>query len=194
MIDDYAIINNVKKSDAQIVCESMYINSIANNGWTGNKKSFFDTWTDFSGDSLYTLNSHNLQSQLSNGYSFVNVCTHGSQTSFGLEFGTYDGDSAVTLINHQPTIIVTDACDTNAFDSSPGFTIDPCLSESFLRNPMSGVIAYLGSSREGLFSKYGGGTSMEFISAFYDELFQQAGYEGFGDIIKSMRNEMINYC
>lgn len=195
IIDNYFNQNNEIISDAQKFSEIMYANHIENKGWTGNKKRFYDTGTDFSVNPPYILNPQNLQTQLSNGYSFVNICTHGSQTSIGLDNYTYyERDSAGTLINHQPSIIVTDACNTNAFDSSVGFNNDPCLSESFLRNPKSGVIAYLGSSREGLFSIFDGGTSMEFVSTFYDKLFQEADYQGFGKIVNSMRYVFINDC
>jgi hypothetical protein len=48
------------------------------------------------------------------------------------------------LLNPIAGVVLVNSCDVNAFDS-----IDPCLSEAFLRNPVGGAVAFFGSSRFG---------------------------------------------
>ena len=85
-------------------------------------------------------------------------------------------EDAMELYNPLPCIILTTSCTTNAFDAY-GHRIlnkDPCLSEAFIRNPYSGVVAYLGSSREGWSyrgsSKFG--SSLLLNAYFYEFLFR----------------------
>ena len=117
--------------------------------FTGNIVRFYDTFTDFSNGAAYQLNTANLTTQLSNNYHFLHFATHGGYTSWGIEGGmSYTSNNVSALMNSHPMVIVTMACNTNAFDKA-----EPCLSEAFIRKPVGGSIAYLGSSR------YGWGTS-----------------------------------
>lgn len=142
----YTICNSM--SDAQIKSDSIYREVIAPY-WNGTRIQFFDTYTDMPGGSSYQFNTTNIQNELSKGYTFVDISTHGGQHNWKTEVGVnYFHTDALSLINNKPTIITTTACYTNAFDSIyPLYTIDPCLSEAFIRNPNSGVMAYLGCSR-----------------------------------------------
>ncbi len=72
-----------------------------------------------------------------------------------METGNYFySNTAGDLINQdRQGIVYTMACSTNWFDSqinsADGYqsTVDPCLSEAFIRNPEGGAVAYIGSSR-----------------------------------------------
>lgn len=114
--------------------------------WDGEKVEFYDTHTDFSGDAGYDFSAEHLQDQLDNGYGFVHVMTHGNPYVWAMEplNDYYSINNAAAQNNQGETIIITSSCLTNAFDS-----ISTCLSESLMRNPNSGVLAYLGCSREG---------------------------------------------
>ena len=92
---------------------------------------------------------------------------------------TYNSTFGLNQTNTASSIITTTACFTNAFDSSYGgrdpnkdFIKDPCLSESLIRNPQSGVIAYLGCSREGFDYHDSGvlGTSTTYEAHFFKNL------------------------
>ena len=58
----------------------------------------------------------------------------------------YKNTNAMTLNNQGNTVITTFSCYSNAFDKP-----EVCMSEAFLRNPNSGILAYAGLSREGWF-------------------------------------------
>ncbi|MBD5348695.1 MAG: hypothetical protein HDR84_05560, partial [Bacteroides sp.] len=116
----------------------------------------------------------NIQTALSTGYSFVDVMTHGEPTYYTVEYGSpYSTENASKLKNKGYSIITTMACFTNAFDNKS----DPCLSEAFIRNADSGVLAYFGSSRQGW--GYDGdydeeiklGPSLQYEAEFYKNLF-----------------------
>lgn len=158
------------QSDAHQWSEKMYNDYIAN-AWSGTKSRFYDTGTDFSGDASYDLNSANLQTQINNGYHFLHMATHGSNTVWSMETGSgYNSTNASNLQNENASIILTMACYTNAFDQSS----DPCLSEAFIRNPNGASIAYWGSSRYGWGSpgSSAGGSSFLYDAYFYDQLFK----------------------
>ena len=109
------------------------------------KKRFYDTDTDFEGGGNYVLNSDNLQKQINNGYHHIHMNSHGTETAWWLERGTFLSYQTDSLSNPNPTIIATTACKTNAFDLN-----QTCLGEAFLRTSKSNVVAYLGATREGL--------------------------------------------
>ena len=132
------------KSDAQLMGEKMKL-AVENTSWEGDSFLFFDTYTDFSGGANYTFNDINLSSQLSSGYSFVNIITHGYIDLWRTEAYAFTVDNALSINNINNTIITTSSCQTNAYDRA-----ETCLSEALMRNPNSGIVAYLGSSREGL--------------------------------------------
>ena len=73
----------------------------------------------------------------------------------------YGTENADLLVNKGYSFIITYACFTNAFDR-----LDACLSETFIRNPKSGVLAYIGNTREGWST-----TGPQYLRQFYKELF-----------------------
>ena len=136
--------------------EILYERYVGRLGWNGSKFRFYDTGTDNENGADYDVDYTNLQAELSKGYSFVNVNTHGNEPSWTLEnenpqfpYNNYFDYHATSLHNAGYSIIATEACKTNsiAYHSSLG--------KAFINNPNSGVVAYYGSSEDGLW--YGGG-------------------------------------
>lgn len=136
--------NGVVYSDAEYKGNRIFNNYIHPN-WDGQRVRFYDTCWDFPQDSV--LNAINLQSELRKGYNFFYMDTHGSPILWKLEKKIttyyYPSNCADTLHNTGRTIILTSACHTNGIDNPT------CLSKAFMKNADSGILAYLGSSREG---------------------------------------------
>lgn len=107
---------------------------------------YFNTHT-YSG---LPFNMGGFSNELASGYQFVDVISHGTETSFGPPY-FMNLQSASNLNNIGHTLFTTTACSTNAFDQAEIYYPNPCLSESLMRNPSSGIIGYLGSSRYGWF-------------------------------------------
>ena len=190
------------KSDAEAIGDIIYSTYIQPQ-WNGNRVKFYDSNTDFTGGSSYQLNKINLKNQLSQGYSFVQMISHGEVRYWRLEGDTggdpllsspyvYSTDEGVTQTNNASTIITTTACWTNAFND-PDYT---CLSESLIRNPESGVIAYLGCSEEGWADStcYGNiDLSFQYEAQYYNKLFSpNNGKKSFGKVVAEAKAQMIN--
>ncbi len=111
---------------------------------------FYDTQTDFIGNASYNFTADNLQTELAKGYTFVDVMTHGSKVCWQMEINNdYYYYNADQLVNSGYSVITTDACNTNAFDYHTNYTTPRhCLSQHFINNPQSGILAYWGTSRE----------------------------------------------
>ena len=107
----------------------------------------------------------NLQEQINRGYHHIHVNSHGESLYWYLEFGRFMTTNVNQLSNNSPTIITTTACFTNAFDNA-----EPCLSEVLLRSPNSGVVAYLGATRENTNANIGLGPASEICGLFYKHL------------------------
>lgn len=179
------------ETSAEIQSDLLY-NQYIQNVWDGNRTKFFDTHIEF--DSIridsYCLNESKFQSQLEQGYAFVDVNTHGLVNKWKLMVGEYNCSSAASLQNSQPSIILTSACLTNAFDKST----DPCLSEAFIRNPNNSVVAYLGCSRNGWYLGEGLYGSMAYNAMFYMHLFNtEYTNKSFGAIVARAKMEKIPF-
>lgn len=167
--------------------------------WNGGRKRFYDTATDFSGGAAYDLTATNIQNQLSQGYAFVDMITHGNQTIWSTETGaSYSSSYGSSLSSGKPSIITTMACLTNAFDSSTkGGTQDPCLSESLIRNANNGVVAYLGCSRYGwgYTNNTSIGPSLQYEAEFYKALLTSTITDkNFGVIVATAKAAMASKC
>ena len=182
-------------SDAEAQGDYLY-NVFIEPHWKGEKKKFYDTGTDFPGGKDYILSANNLQDQLSHGYTFVDMLTHGYPSYWSVEIGSYQRNMAQNLKNNGYTVIVTSACHTNAFDNGIPNFYDPCLSESFIRNRNSGIIAYLGCSREGWGSPGASlGTSTTYESKFYQYLFSdEIENKNYGTIVAAAKAALIPSC
>lgn len=184
-----------KPNDAEITGDELYSKYIKPY-WDGKRVRFYDTATDFPEGADYNLNKDNLKYQMSLGYSFMDMMTHGLQTRWFVENGwSYYIDEGMSQNNCGSTIITTTACSTNAFDTSDeGGSLDPCLSESLIRNPSSGIVAYLGCSRENWFNPLSCnlGADFKYESSFYEKLFSNnSGFKNYGRIVAMAKEKQI---
>lgn len=159
-------------SDSQIWSQMLYNQYINPSNlslpkWNGQLTRLYDTYADYSGDDTYDFNATNLQNELAKGYTFVDVLTHGSKTSWSTEVPPlYNCNYARNLVNNGYTIITTTACLTNAFDY---YTANQkCLSQEFVNNAKSGILSYWGTSRESWY--YPRSTSSLGLGSEYDAL------------------------
>ena len=190
-----------KPSDAEMKGDNMYENYIRKY-WYGVRYKFYDSGNNLPEGENYEYNNEHIQDQLSNGYAFVDCISHGAQDGWGTSSYylhpcyLYSCEDADNLENNGFTIITTNSCWTNAFDSPEPSSKDPCLSESFIRNPRSGVVAYMGCSRSG-WSTSGKslGVSDSYSAMFYKNLFSGTCPENnFGMLSAATKSYFINSC
>ena len=168
----------------KVQSEEMYEQYIQPNWSYVDKYNFFDTDTDFEEGSDYDVTRENLLEQINLGYHHIHMNCHGTEFDWLLEDSRFMRDDAILLRNNNPTIIATTACFTNAFDEN-----SPCLSEALLRAPHSGIVAYLGATREGLDSQSGFvGPSSQHNGLFYEKLIDT---NILGDALKEAKTSMI---
>lgn len=160
----------IGKSTSEEMADYFYENYIKGH-WSGTWYKFFDTGTNIPDKNNYEFHCGNIHEEFSKGYSFVDFISHGLQYMWlNNPSGGYSCYEADRLINKGFSIITTNACVTNAFDSTEkDLEVDPCLSESFIRNRNSGVLAYLGCSRAGWYSA----VPYPLYSTMYNALFYQ---------------------
>lgn len=117
----------------------------------------------------------------------VYINTHGSPTTWQMEIEkghpSYHKSSAMALSVNNPTIIITDACSTNAFDYN-----NVCLSEAFIQNPAANVISYIGSSREGWSV-----SSPEYSQQLFKNLLQ-SDTKQLGPAFYAMKSHFVGSC
>ncbi|PIE88291.1 MAG: hypothetical protein CSA04_02675, partial [Bacteroidetes bacterium] len=161
-------------SDADWRSEAMW-NEIIDPAWDGIKTKYYDTDTDFTGGNSYDVTAAHTTEILNEGYNYFWMATHGGQQVWAMESGSgFSHNNAAALTNETAQgIIVTIACNTNAFDTSK-YTDDPCLSEAFLRNENGGAVSYHGSSRYGWGNGYPSltyGPSLDYARNLFEALF-----------------------
>lgn len=169
-ISSYRTKNNVQISDSQYYGEDVYENGVLPY-WNGTYFELFDTYSNNGAN--YDATADHFQIEFEKGYTFIDEFSHGWVNKWGyLEDGSvYNNTNAESLVNSGYSIITTIACYTNAFDKIWSDFYDEVdyfmtsLSESFIRSPNSGILAYLGSSREGWAS-----ISSKFDKDFYKYL------------------------
>ena len=153
--------------------------------------NFYDTSTDFEGDSLYDVSKENVKQQISNGYHHIHMMTHGFNFQWALENNeSYLDDDAIEQTNPAFTIISTTACHTAAFHEDYR-----CLAEAFLHNANSGVIAYIGGTKEGVDSKsrYTLGAASIYNGYFYKYLFETSKIT-LGEALSFSKNTLASKC
>lgn len=180
----------VGKSDTHYKGEWIYKEYIQYN-WNGTLKKFYDTGTNFSGGANYDVTVSHFNDVMDLGYPFFHFDTHGNCTELKMETGAvYMTADASSINNPSYTIITTNACNTNEFDS-PSFY----LSRGFLMYPNTGVVAYLGSSRKGLgyTCPWNLGESNNINGRFYYYLFKKK-MQTFGRAATFAKCEYISEC
>lgn len=172
VLEKYHIVppDSVLASDAQMQSKIIFDNDIEPY-WNGTMTRFFDTINDINWTGGFTADK--LQEELSKGYTFVQVDTHGSVGTWQTDSGFYIPAHALNLHNSGNTIITTSACHTNAFDSYY------CLSADFFHNTQSGILGYVGCSNQswGSYNPMCLGDTQERIGAFYSYLLDTSNME-----------------
>lgn len=187
------------QSDAEKACEYLYDESLSK--YFPNRTRLFDTCSDVEYATTYNVTANNLQSELSKGYYWVEAMFHGLQFLWALDpegenkGNIYYYSDANQLTQNGHSIIITSACLTNAFDSSnEGGKFDPCLSEAFIRNKESGVIAYFGCSRNnwGDPESLENWSSLKYEKAFYNRVLSTNYKERtFGAVCAAAKADLI---
>lgn len=168
-----------------------YIN-FNNSLWTGNKFKLYDSYSDIIGNQYQCKPfSDVLQNQLSKGFSFVNVMSHGGPTNWML-LSNYNTLHAYSLQNIHPTIITTSACMVNCFD----YDDEPSLSEAFIRGRSNNVLAFIGCSRETFSSNNKHLLGMDlFIALLYRHIFDSSTNKCLSVAFNMVKNNpsILNY-
>lgn len=142
-------------------------------GWNGTRYDFFDTGITVPGAENFQVNGDNLQTVLENGYSLIEMSTHGWVDAWILEDEkNYTSANALTQFSPVHSIILTSSCETNSFDRNKDTKNGLCLSNGFFNNYNNGVVGFWGSSRSGFYpfrnERYG--LSQKFEVDFFKEL------------------------
>lgn len=175
--------------DAEIRGDSIFYTYI-HPYWSGTQFKLYNSMTDYPQGASYELNASHLQTELEKGYPFVHMITHGQSFYWYLESGCYFDSNAQSLNNSGYSIIATTACHTNSFDQPSSSRY--CLSEYFLKNANSGVLAYLGSSREGITKGWFSlGASDLYNGHFFHYLFLKYNY---GEAVRLAKIVMEPNC
>lgn len=147
MLSDKMLMSGIGLGGVQQSGENLYKKFIEPY-WNGRMLRFYDTKTDFEGDTRYRVNPENLQTQLENGYLFVDMMCHGWTQQWGFldNWSNYMVSQAQELQNKGYTFITTISCYVNCFDTKPDSL---CLGEGFMLNKNSNVLAFVGNCREG---------------------------------------------
>lgn len=179
------IINGQNISDSQYLSEKMFKTYIQPY-WAGGSKRLFDTFSDILGVNGFTKT--NINGELTKGYNFVNVDTHGSSISWVVDQGDYTIYDVPSFSNHSYSVITTIACHTNAFDESQ------CLSKSLLKATEGSVLGYWGSSREGFYSSDSTKVSLSrhYIGEMYKSLFS-TGFHRLGLAVQAAQGNLIGF-
>jgi len=85
-----------------------------------NKFNFFDTGTDFSEGPDYHVTAANLSEVLNEGFNIFHFAGHGYNQSLNMESGKgFDSHDARNLTNQKSGIVISNACNVNAFEACP---------------------------------------------------------------------------
>lgn len=172
------------QSDTEYESEQFYSQYVSPN-WNGQKYRFYDTATDFAGGASYDFTRNNFQSKLTDGYDFVNICSHGDYVSYQMEDDyQYNKNYASALSNNGYSIILTSTCSGNEFDSA----LYNSLCEEFMWNNNSGVISYIGGSSLVALSGI-----MEYIGPMLANVFTSSNHS-LGTALFEAKVAMKNYC
>ena len=93
------------------------------------------------------IDNGRLSEQLQNNYSIVCECSHGENNLWELGCFNYTTDYTLNFVQQIstdiPKIVVSGACHSNSFDKSS------FMGRTFMNSDSSGVVAYIGNSRQG---------------------------------------------
>ena len=153
-------------NNATAISYTMY-NHFVSPVWDGEVSYLCNKTSSQSEYNANPINSVALMNEIDRGYNIIHEYSHGWYDKWFLETDDYCDRHASFQKNTLPSVILTNACYTNAFD------VKDCLSRAFITNKDGGAIAYFGSSREGYSKKVNNGLSSKKIneSLLFDALF-----------------------
>lgn len=181
-------IPNGSLADAKTYNDTIY-NQYINPYWNGIKYYMYENENHLPDGASYNINSQNLKTEIDRGYNIIHEVSHGDYDRWIVGVNSFYTTSQASIqSNDWPSIILTNACMTNAFDK------ETCLSENLIRNGNGGAIAYFGSSREG----WGGANGRIEQSFEYNGLFLKYLFTGnnlqypycFGEIARKAKMDM----
>ena len=180
--------DSVTVSRFQLASENMYAQYVTPTGWNGGKFRFYDTFTDHLLGANYDVTRPNLITELSKGYSFVNVNSHGWVQGWLLEpspaFYTSENADSQTINGY--STIFTQACDVNKL-------VNYALGSTFINNPNCNVIALYGCSDLGIGHGDGSiGKSEEYCGKVMQKLF--TGNTHFGKSVREAKASFLPNC
>lgn len=167
-------------SDIEMWGRRLYRDWIQNTGYTPSRLGlYFDTVTTrdtaWAGD--YAVNGTSLTGLMNEGWFHMFYLGHGSPAGIAVETAPAFDVAALAACRNPPVgVFVSGTCLAGAFDDT---TVDPCFSETLLRQREGGALSYVGSSRYGWFDPDGppadntsdGGDSFVFAQQFYKQVF-----------------------
>lgn len=174
-------------SDSEAWLRRLYRDGIYSN-WPATVGILCDTITSWDiekcGD--YEQNWYTMEQQMNQNWTHLMFSGHGSPSYFEVESGRAPIGSILTGMT---TFVYTDACLTGHFDKDANsiggvtYTTEPCLGESFLRNPLGGALAYMGCARDGWGERdvapasntSDGGPSTVYAYKFYQRMYETEG-------------------
>ena len=170
------------------------------------KEELFDDSNTLGYPIINCINVDTLIHEIRKGYNFISAVTHGTQTSWRIGTKVVDKNivhdvyftaNAGGHINDDcHTIITTMACQTNAFDITDTLNSEASLSEMFIRNAYSGVVAYLGCSRNSWFRLFNGvdpSRSLGYEGEFYKYLLDGNTTNSFGPVVQAAKANQLKY-
>lgn len=165
-------------------------NNIIQPNWNNVQRvRLYDTYTDFPNGSEYEFSAQHLHEELEKGYSIAYIDTHGIEEAYQMENEDWDyrysTAYADSLVNSGFSSIITSACYTNAFD----FPFN--LGTSFLLNPNSGILFYVGCFRKNWYP-HGRNYYRTFFQLLLSNQSQQLAVS-FKDLKTSMANSADSY-
>ena len=181
VLDSYTTENNKIVSDSQRKCERIFSDYISPTGWNGTRFRFYDTDTDHPNAENYDVIADNLQNELSKGYSFTHICTHGELSRLLMEDSFYYHTFYVDTL-HAPryTLVMTNACQTNNIEWPSLF-----LGGAFMNSINAGFIGYYGCSENSI--TYAGlGPGEYFCGEAWNKLL--SGTYHLGDAVRESKN------
>mgnify|MGYP002623009552 CR=1 FL=1 len=159
--------------------------------WNGHRYYMYENESFLPDNDSYSISVSNLINEINKGYNIIHEVSHGGVGNWVLSNGSsYTWNHAYSQTNTLSSVIVTNACSTNAFDE------ETCLSEAFIRNPDGGAIAYFGSSREGFSTGLQFNESFMYDAFFFENLYRGLPYDApycFGSVATKAKRAMTDY-
>ncbi|NCA83033.1 MAG: hypothetical protein EOM72_09855, partial [Opitutae bacterium] len=195
-------------SDSEAWLRRLYRDGIRSN-WPAQVGVICDTLTSWDGATCgdHLQSTANTTAAFNKNWTHLMFSGHGEPHAWGLESGDFTQSGAAGLTG-LTAFVYTDACLTGHFDKNSNtidgetYTTEPCLGESFLRNPrvLGGALAYMGCARYGwgdpdeapASNTARGGPSTEYAYKFYKRMYETSG-RTLGVAFAMHKADMVNF-